>query len=281
MSGSDLPNDNRPLVCVVDDDLSIRESLSSLLRSAGLKVETFSSAEDFLTNARFEALNCLVLDVRLPGITGLDLQQKLLTSKIKTPIIFLTGHGDIPIAVRAVKAGAVEFLPKPFDDEYLLETIRSAIARYSVIAEIPERNSQESFGDSNGMDWASTAVRHEPEIIVSSQPGEVAKTASVFGGIIGQGRVWRQIVSQIELVGPTDATVLVLGETGTGKELVAGELHHHSLRKTKPLVRVNCACIPKELYESEFFGHARGAFTSAVRPDRPFRSGCRRDFVPG
>jgi transcriptional regulator with GAF, ATPase, and Fis domain len=91
------------------------------------------------------------------------------------------------------------------------------------------------------------------------------RAATAFGEIIGQSRAWRQIIKQIEMVAPTDATVLVLGETGTGKELIARELHRRSRRKDKPLVRVNCACIPKELYESEFFGHARGAFTSAVK----------------
>ena len=265
MSGSNLPNDNRPLVCVVDDELSVRESLSSLLRSAGLNVETFPSAEEFLSNARFEALRCLMLDVQLPGITGLDLQKKLVTREIEIPIIFVTGHGDIPMSVRAVKAGAVEFLTKPFDDEYLLEAVRSAVARYTSTQRNPEGNAQENLGGFSRRERPSNALRHEPEIIMSSRRNEVVKAASAFGEIIGQGRVWGQIVSQIEIVAPTQATVLVLGETGTGKELIARELHRHSLRKAKPFVRVNCACIPKELYESEFFGHVRGAFTSAVK----------------
>jgi DNA-binding NtrC family response regulator len=261
----DPSKENSPLVCLIDDDLSVRESLSSLLRSAGLNVGTFPSAEEFLANARFEALSCLLVDVQLPGITGLDLQQKLLTSEIRIPIIFLTGHGDIPIAVRAVKAGALEFLTKPFDDEYLLESVRSAIARHAVSRQTPESNAQESAWGSSRTDGVSKALQHELEIIVSAQPSEVGRTASEFGGIIGQSRAWRQIVAQIEIVALTDATVLVLGETGTGKELIARELHRHSLRRAKPLVRVNCACIPRELYESEFFGHARGAFTGAVR----------------
>jgi len=106
---------------------------------------------------------------------------------------------------------------------------------------------------------------HGPEVVISLRGNETVATASAFGKIIGQSRGWLQIIRQIEIVAPTDATVLVLGETGTGKELIARELHWRSRRRDKSLVKVNCACVPKELYESEFFGHSRGAFTGAVR----------------
>ena len=258
-------NENNPLVCVIDDESSIRESLSSLLRSAGLKVQAFSSAQEFLASAPLAALSCLVLDVRLPGISGLDLQQELVSKDIQIPIIFLTGHGDIPMSVRAIKAGAIEFLTKPFDDEYLLEAIRSAIARDNKNERSPGRMAKERFEERIGTDRASRAVLNQPEIVISSRLNGNGKAAVAFGEIIGQSRAWRQITKQTEMVAPTDATVLVLGETGTGKELIARELHRRSRRKDKPLVWVNCACIPKELYESEFFGHARGAFTGAVK----------------
>jgi len=258
-------NENNPFICVIDDESSIRESLSSLLRSAGLKVRAFASAQEFLASAPLEALSCLVLDVRLPGISGLDLQQELVSKDIQIPIIFLTGHGDIPMSVRAIKAGAIEFLTKPFDDEYLLEAIRSAIARDNKNERSPGRMAKERFEERIGTDRASRAVLNQPEIVISSRLNGNGKAAVAFGEIIGQSRAWRQITKQTEMVAPTDATVLVLGETGTGKELIARELHRRSRRKDKPLVRVNCACIPKELYESEFFGHARGAFTSAVK----------------
>ena len=258
-------NENNPLVCVIDDESSIRESLSILLRSAGLKVQAFSSAQEFLASAPLAALSCLVLDVRLPGISGLDLQQELVSKDIQIPIIFLTGHGDIPMSVRAIKAGAIEFLTKPFDDEYLLEAIRSAIARDNKNERSPGRMAKERFEERIGTDRASRAVLNQPEIVISSRLNGNGKAAVAFGEIIGQSRAWRQITKQTEMVAPTDATVLVLGETGTGKELIARELHRRSRRKDKPLVWVNCACIPKELYESEFFGHARGAFTSAVK----------------
>jgi DNA-binding NtrC family response regulator len=253
-----------PQVYVVDDDVSVREALSSLIRSAGLTVKTFASASESLRGLEREQPGCLVLDIQLPDINGFELQQRLATDHIQIPIIFLTGHGDIPMSVRAIKAGAIEFLTKPFDDEYLLETIRTAIARGS---------KREGFGGSapeasDAIDYQTSTISRtipdQAEIVMSSlrKPG---RTANADSEIIGQSPVWRQTMKQIEMVAPTDATVLILGETGTGKELIARELHRRGRRKDKPLVRVNCASIPKELYESEFFGHARGAFTSAIR----------------
>ena len=221
-----------PWIYVVDDDLSVREAVESLIRSAGLSVKTFSSAREFLASLGKELPLCLVLDIQLPDMNGFELQQELARKDIQIPTIFLTGHGDIPMSVRAIKAGAVEFLTKPFEDEYLLRAIREAIAQ----------------DDKN---WRTS--------------GEIAGAVGTSGEFIGQSRAWRQIIKRLDMVAPTDVTVLVEGETGTGKELIARELHRRSRRKDKPLVQVNCASIPKELYESEFFGHARGAFTGAVR----------------
>jgi DNA-binding NtrC family response regulator len=252
-------------VYVVDDDLSVQEAVGSLIRSAGLSVRTFASAEEMLASLRKERPSCLVLDIQLPDINGFELQQELASKDIQVPIIFLTGHGDIPMSVRAIKAGALEFLTKPFDDEYLLEAIQSAIARDQKNGVFSERVPTERLEEYSGTSRASRAVPNQPEIVISSPPNGHGKAAAASGEIIGQSAGWRQIIRQIEVVAPTDATVLVFGETGTGKELIARELHRRSRRKDKPLVRVNCASIPKELYESEFFGHARGAFTSAVR----------------
>ncbi len=118
-----------PVVFVVDDDDSMREALSSLIRSAGLRVETFSSADGFLQAPKPAAPGCLVLDVRLPGMSGLELQRELTAANNAIPIIFITGHGDVPMSVRAMKAGAAEFLPKPFRDQDLLDAIFQAIER--------------------------------------------------------------------------------------------------------------------------------------------------------
>jgi len=118
-----------PLVFVVDDDPSVRNALSRLLRSVALQVELFASASEFLDRQRQVRPNCLVLDIRLPGLSGLDLQGQLVASKVSTPIIFMTGHGDIPMSVRAMKAGALDFLAKPFRDQDLLDAVATAIQR--------------------------------------------------------------------------------------------------------------------------------------------------------
>jgi FixJ family two-component response regulator len=118
-----------PIVFVVDDDLSVRRSTERLIRSAGLKVQTFTSAREFLKNPRPEGPACLVLDVRMPGLSGMDLQSELTQSGIHIPIIFITAHGDIPMSVRAMKAGAVEFLTKPFRSRSLLDAVLAAIER--------------------------------------------------------------------------------------------------------------------------------------------------------
>jgi FixJ family two-component response regulator len=121
--------ENNPVVYVVDDDPSIRDALDSLIRSVGFRAQTFASAQDFLKSTRPDAPGCLVLDVRLPGLSGLDLQRELARVDIRIPIIFITGHGDIPMSVSAMKGGAVEFLTKPFRDQDLLDAIQAAVER--------------------------------------------------------------------------------------------------------------------------------------------------------
>src|ERR687893_25791 len=123
-----MPEDN-PCVYVVDDDRSIRDSLRNLIRSVGLNVQTFASAQEFLTSPRPHTPSCLVLDVQLPGLSGLDLQRELARDDVQMPIVFITGHGDIPMTVRAMKAGAIEFLTKPCRDDDLLGAIEQAISR--------------------------------------------------------------------------------------------------------------------------------------------------------
>jgi FixJ family two-component response regulator len=121
--------ESKAIIAIVDDDPSVREGLESLIRSAGWRVQTFASAQEFLARPHADAPNCLILDLQLPGLSGLDLQTRMADVGLEIPIVFLTGHGNIPASVRAMKAGAVEFLTKPFDDEELLHAIQEAIER--------------------------------------------------------------------------------------------------------------------------------------------------------
>jgi formate hydrogenlyase transcriptional activator len=173
----------------------------------------------------------VVLDLNLPGLSGLDVQQQLAKAAAHIPVIFLTGHGDIPTTVRAVKAGAANFLTKPFNEEELLNAIQQSAAGYQ--------------GASLTID-AQTACDHN------------------FEHIVGKSKTLRRVLEQVAIVAPTDSTVLLHGETGTGKELVARAVHSMSPRKDRHLVRLNCAAIPSGLVESELFGHEKGAFTGAL-----------------
>ncbi|HEY5953274.1 MAG TPA: sigma-54 dependent transcriptional regulator, partial [Terrimicrobiaceae bacterium] len=215
-----------PPVCVVDDDASVREAIEGVLRAENFEVELFASASRFLARAVMAPISCLILDVEMPGQSGLDLQHELAEAGLEIPIIFLTGRGSIPMSVKAMKAGAVEFLTKPLDAEELLNAIQEAI---------------------------------------SGSHSEELETKNDSTDAVGESRAFKAILHRIQLVAPTDSTVLILGETGTGKELVAREIHKRSRRADKPLIRVNCASIPKDLYESEFFGHVKGAFTGAFK----------------
>ena len=130
-----VKSQQQPIVFVVDDDISVRESLKLLIQFAGWQPEIFASAEDFLAHPRTATPSCLVLDVSLPELNGLELQKLIASERTDMPIIFITGHGDVPMSVQAMKAGAVEFLTKPFDDEILLSAIRHAIERSAAVLE--------------------------------------------------------------------------------------------------------------------------------------------------
>src|SRR5881396_3161474 len=129
MMSAPAKSQQKPIVFVVDDDVSVRESLELLIKFAGWQPETFASAEEFLARPRVETPNCLVLDVSLPDLNGLELQKLIAMDRVDMPIIFITGHGDVPMTVQAMKAGAVEFLTKPFGDDVLLTAVRNAIQR--------------------------------------------------------------------------------------------------------------------------------------------------------
>jgi len=231
-------------VYIVDDDPSVREAVARLVRSGGWTVETFASAHEFLASAWAEVPSCLILDVQLPGLSGLELQQRLAKSGARTAIIFLTGHGDIPTTVRAIKAGALEFLTKPYADADLIAAIEQGLAHVET-----QRTE------------ARDRVERREARIQSAAEGKAGGRPA-----IGQSAEWKLVLRKATQVAATETTVLLQGESGTGKEVVARFIHRESRRKTGAFVAINCAALPDHLLESELFGYERGAFTGAQQP---------------
>jgi FixJ family two-component response regulator len=198
--------ESQPIVLVIDDDESLREALSSLFRSVGLQVKTFASAGEFLQFKLPDAATCLVLDVRLPGVSGLDFQSDLAKAHIDIPIVFMTGHGDIPMTVRAMKAGAVEFLPKPFRDQDMLDAVQVGLER--------DRNRRKSAGDSAKLKASfDTLTGREQEIMGWVTAGLMNKQIAGELGVseitvkVHRGNVMRKMgaKSLAELVRMADA----------------------------------------------------------------------------
>lgn len=219
-------------VYVVDDDDSARDAIIGAVRAAGYSALGFASAPAFLAHSRDEERACLVLDVEMPEQSGLDLQQRLNAANDTLPIIFVTGYGDVPMSVAAVKAGAVDFLTKPLDADALIGAVERALL-------LPAPSTRRSF----------VAGR---------------KVDEMLEGIVGASPALRSLVQQVKTVAVTDTTVLIQGETGTGKERIARALHDLGPRRGGRFIKVNCAAIPSGLLESELMGHERGAFTGAV-----------------
>ncbi|MYM60845.1 nitrogen regulation protein NR(I) [Vibrio sp. OCN044] len=218
-------------VWVVDDDSSIRWVLEKTLSAANIKCETFAEAESVLVALERETPDVLVSDIRMPGIDGMDLLQRVNQNYPDLPVIIMTAHSDLDAAVNSYKKGAFDYLPKPFDVDETLNLVERALAHYQ------EQRQSQSLDQTNS--------NNAPEII-----GEAPAMQEVFRAI---GKLSRSSIS-----------VLINGESGTGKELVAKALHRHSPRASKPFIALNMAAIPKDLIESELFGHEKGAFTGAA-----------------
>jgi two-component system nitrogen regulation response regulator GlnG len=215
-------------IWVIDDDRSIRWVLEKALKQAGLAVQSFESADAALKQLQREEPMVLVTDIRMPGISGLELLQQITAERPELPVIIMTAHSDLDSAVSAYQGGAFEYLPKPFDVDVAVELVRRALTH---------RQEQSA---------AETTENLERET-----------------GIIGEAPSMQEVFRAIGRLSSSNITVLINGESGTGKELVAHALHRHSPRAKKPFIAINTAAIPRDLLESELFGHERGAFTGA------------------
>lgn len=218
-------------ILVVDDEKAIRKTLSEILSFEGYRLDEAADGEEGLKRFRERTYDVVLCDVKMPRLDGLEFLQKAAEINPDVPIIMISGHGTIETAVEAVKQGAYDFISKPPDLNRLLITIRNAMERNQLVTE------------------------------TKSLRRRVSKVQEMIGESAGINR----IKETIEKVAPTDARILITGENGVGKELVARWVHERSSRADGPLVEVNCAAIPGELIESELFGHEKGSFTSAIK----------------
>ncbi|MDE1150739.1 MAG: sigma-54 dependent transcriptional regulator [Azospirillaceae bacterium] len=222
-------------VLFVDDEEIIRHTVRQTLELAGLGVATYADAESALADITAETPGILVTDVRLPGMSGLDLLSRVRAMDAELPVVLVTGQGDISMAVRAMQDGAYDFIEKPFVTEHFVEVVRRALEKRTLVRE--NRRLRQALD----------------------------RNAAVESHLLGDGPALVRVRRLVADLAGTDVDVLVLGETGSGKEQVARALHDGGPRAGHPFVAVNCGAIPESMFESEMFGHEAGAFTGASR----------------
>jgi len=218
-------------ILIIDDEKAIRKTLSEILSFENYKVDEAADGEEGLKKFKEGSYDVVLCDIKMPKIDGLEFLQKAVETNVDVPVIMISGHGNIETAVEAVKKGAYDFIQKPPDLNRLLITIRNAMERNSLVTETK---------------------------VLRRKANKVQEMIGASGGIT-------KIKETIEKVAPTEARILITGENGVGKELVARWVHEKSSRADAPLIEVNCAAIPSELIESELFGHEKGSFTSAIK----------------
>ena len=217
-------------ILIIDDERAIRNSLGEILTDEGYEVDVAEDGMQGISMVDKEKYSVIFCDIKMPGIDGTEVLEKLNTMGTDAAIVMISGHGDISTAVECIKKGAFDFIPKPLDLNRILITIKNATEKVSLVKETRSLKKK-----------------------VYGQP------------MIGESSAILHIKEMIEKVAPTDARVLIIGANGTGKELVARNLHQKSARSAMPYIEVNCAAIPSELIESELFGHEKGSFTSAIK----------------
>jgi DNA-binding NtrC family response regulator len=218
---------------VVDDEKNIREGLAASLRMDGFNVETAAAGDEAYRRFQKGDIDLVITDLSMPGLSGEELQKRILAESPGFPVIVLTGHGTIEAAVKAIRAGAYDFLNKPVNLEHLSHLVRRALQNREL------------------------ALRHH-------RLEEELEQKKQFKSLIGTSAVMRRVFDTISRAAPARASILITGESGVGKELVADAIHELSPRKDKPLIKVHCAALAASLLESELFGHEKGAFTGAV-----------------
>src|SRR6476469_2594297 len=217
-------------ILIVDDERGIRDTLRAVMEDEGFVADAVPSGEDCLKALGRRAYGCILLDVWLPGIDGLETLKQLRASGSQSAVVIISGHGNLETAVRATKLGAFDFIEKPLSIEKTVLTVRNALRQQKL------------------------------ELINADMAAALAKEYTM----VGESVAMRALRKQISVVAPTDGRVLIYGESGTGKELVAHAIHAESRRAAAPFIEVNSAAIPEELIESELFGHVKGAFTGAT-----------------
>jgi len=279
MSEENQPPSTPKEILVVDDTPASLRLLTELLTGHGYRIRPAQDGAMALESVAAKIPDLILLDVNMPGMDGYEVCRRLKADEKRSriPVIFISAFGDTRQKVTGFEAGGLDFITKPFEAEEVLARVRThlrlrqaeealRIAHNTLELRVQERTAelQESEEKARRAFEEIKVLKSQLELHNTYLQEEVVE-AKAFGDLVGQSSGLRNLVSQIDVVAPTEASVLILGETGTGKELVAHEIHRRSARKDGPLVRVNCASIPRELFESEFFGHVRGSFTGAVK----------------
>lgn len=222
-----------PHILIIDDERSIRNTLKEILEFEKFTVDLAEDGPEGLKKLTEGEYDVALCDIKMPKMDGIEVLQKALEADVETPIVMISGHGNVETAVEAIKLGAYDFIEKPLDLNRTLVTLRNALERATLEAE-------------------TRTLRKKINLIKGFE-------------IIGASGPISDIKTMIQKVAPSEARVLITGSNGTGKELVARQLHALSNRNKSPFIEVNCAAIPAELIESELFGHEKGAFTSAIK----------------